>query len=166
MGASSSYPFCLRCVYVVSETVGLGPKTSTPKLVLKKHRHPQIEAIFTSLNRSSLSKQTWQLAHPHVARPLLQVCSQHLNLGSHSEDILSWAARSTGGFLPCDLVALCRSAALIAVAQTADEKGSLQVLKEHFQKLEKDLDKNELFADLHPIFQKVHYSLTSNTPAT
>ena len=65
-------------------------------------------------------------------KKVLQVCSKHLNLGE-TDDILTWAARSTGGFLPCDLLALCHAAALVAVKAT-DDVENLQVLKEHFQK--------------------------------
>ncbi len=65
-------------------------------------------------------------------KKVLQVCSKHLNLGE-TDDILTWAARSTGGFLPCDLLALCHAAALVAV-KASDDVENLHVFKEHFQK--------------------------------
>ena len=50
-----------------------------------------------------------------------------------NDDLLLWLAELTGGFPPCDLVALCRSAALLAVRTTNAE--DVQMKKEHFQKL-------------------------------
>ncbi|CAK9026126.1 Cell division cycle protein 48 homolog AF_1297 [Durusdinium trenchii] len=69
---------------------------------------------------------------------VLQVCSRHLNLDAKSPDILTWLAKSTGGFLPCDLVALCRSAALAAVPSA--QNGTVQVLREHFEKARAFMD--------------------------
>ena len=58
------------------------------------------------------------------------VSSRHLNL---TDDLLRWLAECTGGFLPCDLLALCRSAALLAVRSAMNAE--VEVKKEHFQKL-------------------------------
>ena len=52
-----------------------------------------------------------------------------------NDDLLLWLAEFTGGFLPCDLVALCRSAALLAVRAAQNAGCEVQVKKEHFQKL-------------------------------
>ena len=50
-----------------------------------------------------------------------------------NDDLLLWLAEFTGGFLPCDLVALCRAAALLAVRAAQNAGCEVQVKKEHFQ---------------------------------
>ena len=69
---------------------------------------------------------------------VLVVCSRHLNLGIKRAEILRWLAKITGGFLPCDLAALCRAAALAAVP--CANEGIVQVLPEHFEKARAFMD--------------------------
>eukprot|EP00927_Polykrikos_kofoidii_P067204 TRINITY_DN62717_c0_g1_i1.p1 TRINITY_DN62717_c0_g1~~TRINITY_DN62717_c0_g1_i1.p1 ORF type:complete len:690 (-),score=122.80 TRINITY_DN62717_c0_g1_i1:26-2095(-) len=67
-------------------------------------------------------------------RAVLDVCAQKLPMGEEKEHVLSREAEATGGFLPCDLSALCRSAALAAIGRSSacDDVSDLVVSAEDF----------------------------------
>lgn len=48
-------------------------------------------------------------------RAVLEVCTRNLRLGDAAATLLDFEAGATAGFLPCDIAALCRAAALAAV---------------------------------------------------
>lgn len=56
---------------------------------------------------------------------VLHACARQLPLGEEKAKVLKHAAAATSGFLPCDLAALCRAAALAAVRRTVGGAGKI-----------------------------------------